>query len=217
MCQMNMERFNGLIAGYDPGGNKHHGYALAEFESGSCKSLMVETLPNAEAVIDRLLSTEALHAIGIDTLAAWGTGPSGWRPADVWLRQTYPEVRLSVVSPNSLYGAMALNGMAVLASVRQIKTQVQIAETHPKVLYWALSRKKYNYSRDAAYMDAKLSDWLGCSVKTRNDHEWDAVISLWAALNGAEGKWSHDLFTETARVSSRLIFPAGQANYWWPE
>ena len=212
-----MASFNGTIAGYDPGGNGGHGFALAEFVDSQCKSLQIETLPNVEAVIIKLQRTKNLSAIGIDTLAAWATGPSGWRPADLWLRHTYKAVQLSIVSPNGLYGSMGLNGMAVLHSVRQMYPHVAITETHPKVLYRALSKVKYNYEQHSDDMDLKLSRWLGCEVKTNNDHEWDAVVSVLAALKGATGEWSHDLFKEPIDGAGRLVFPVGKANYWWPQ
>ena len=47
-------------------------------------------------------------AAGIDTLLYWETGKSGWRSADRLLRQAYPAVEKSVISPNALYGAMAI-------------------------------------------------------------------------------------------------------------
>jgi len=37
-----------------------------------------------------------------------GTGPGGWRPADRWLRETYPVIRNSVMPLNGLAGSMSL-------------------------------------------------------------------------------------------------------------
>ena len=214
---MSMADFSGVIAGYDPGGNGGHGFAISEFDNGKCASLQIETLADAEAVLTKLQGTDALNAIGIDTLAAWATGPSGWRPADLWLRREYPSILPSIVSPNGLYGSMGLNGMAVLTSIRKIYPQSSVTETHPKVLYWALTETRYDYSQNSAGMDAKLSDWLDYGVETNNDHEWDAVVSILAALQGLKGVWSHDLFKEPLDDCGRLVFPAGEANYWWPQ
>lgn len=215
--KLSFGNFSGAIAGYDPGGNGGHGFALAEFEKGQCKSLRIETLENAEEVIKKLGRTQSLLALGIDTLAAWSTGPSGWRPADLWLRKKYTPILPSIVSPNGLYGSMGLNGMAVLASIRQNSPEICVTETHPKVLYWALTESKYNYSQNSLAMDASLSEWLEISVETRNDHEWDAVFSILAAIKGLNGEWSHDLFKEPAGETGRLVFPAGITNYWWPQ
>jgi hypothetical protein len=84
-------------------------------------------------------------------------------------------------------------------------------------LYWALTESKYNYSQNSLAMDASLSEWLEIRVETRNDHEWDAVISVLAAIKGLNGEWSRDLFKEPAGETGRLVFPAGNTNYWWPQ
>lgn len=212
-----MKKFTGLIAGYDPGGNDGHGFALADLQNGQCVNLRVETLKDAESVILALEEATELQALGIDTLAAWATGSSGWRAADLWLRKHYKHVLPSIVSPNSLHGSMGLNGMAVLQSIRKSRPHIQITETHPKVLYWALTGSKYNYREEPESMDSFLSKCLGCPVKTKNNHEWDAVLSVVAALRGFEGTWTHDLFKEPMGETGRLVFSSGEAKYWWPE
>ncbi len=214
---MPVKPFSGLIAGYDPGGNGKHGLALAEFQAGVCKDLSVVTLPHTGAVVSALDKAGPVAAIGIDTLACWGTGESGWRAADLWLRRKYKPVQQSIVSPNGLYGSMGLNGMAVLCLLRKSNPNIEVTETHPKVLYWALAKKKYSYSSSANVMDSHLADWLNLPVTTGNDHEWDAVASVLAAIKGITGKWYHDLFMESVQGAGRLVFPAGTAHYWWPE
>lgn len=214
---MVVENFSGLIAGYDPGGNDGHGLAFACFRAGECEKVCIETHRNAQSVIDRLEGFGQLSAIGIDTLAAWSTGDSGWRVADLWLRRTYKKIHSSVVSPNGLFGSMGLNGMATLISLRQKYPDLVVTETHPKVLYWALSQTKYNYAESRTDMDTKLSKWLGVKVETKNDHEWDAVVSVLASFKGVSGRWGHDLFKESGQEAGRLVFPAGPAQYWWPE
>jgi hypothetical protein len=64
-------------------------------------------------LVSRATDRNKPDAAGIDTLMFWETGASGWRAADGWLRQKYPRAIKSVVSPNSLYGAMAIQGMAM--------------------------------------------------------------------------------------------------------
>jgi hypothetical protein len=222
---MNMSDFSGTIAGYDPGGNHCHGLALLEFKDGACKSFNVDTLETAEEVILELQMLRGLNAIGIDTLAAWATGLSGWRPADHWLRNKYknedvnkyPSVLPSVVSPNGLYGSMSVNGMSVLIKARETFPLVQITETHPKVLYYALTKKKYAYDEESHDMDNMLSHHLGLEVATKNDHEWDAMVSALAAYSGISGAWTHDLFHEHSDGLYRMIYPAGEASYYWPE
>ena len=214
---MAVSLFSGLIAGYDPGGNGRHGVALAHFANGACTKLSVKTMPDAEAVILWLEDAGALEGIGIDTLACWSTGPSGWRPADLWLGKQYKPLQSSVVSPNGLYGSMGLNGMAVLQAIRKSHPSLRITETHPKVLYYALAGTKCNYVTNSQQMDAWLSEWLGVTATTTNDHEWDAAVSVLSALRGIEGAWTHDLFKEPSGNTGRLVFPSGPANYWWPD
>ena len=67
----------------------------------------------------------------------WSTGRCGWRPADRWLRGQYPRVANSVVSPNSLFGSMALNGAACVHQLAAQWPDAMISETHPKVGYHA--------------------------------------------------------------------------------
>lgn len=81
-------KLTGTILGYDPGGNSSHGVAFVNYEQGSLISARVITLKTANDVIEAASSVNDLIAIGIDTLTYWSTGPSGWRPADRWLKKT---------------------------------------------------------------------------------------------------------------------------------
>lgn len=48
----------------------------------------------------------------IDTCISWShLTPGAWRPMDLILRATYPNVKGSVVTPNFLQGAMIANGL----------------------------------------------------------------------------------------------------------
>lgn len=133
-----MEKINGTIAGYDPGGNGANGFALLTMKDGKPASISVTTLSNAEAVINKI-QTEDILGLGVDTLSCWRTGNSGWRPADKWLRTRYPAVRNSIASPNALSGSMAINGMSVLIETAKMFNDIALSETHPKVLYYALT------------------------------------------------------------------------------
>jgi hypothetical protein len=83
VSEMSAQQLSGIIAGYDPGGNDRHGLALAEVKEGRCVDLNTRTLKHAKAVGAALEDIGDLRAAGIDTLAAWATGPSGWRAADL--------------------------------------------------------------------------------------------------------------------------------------
>jgi hypothetical protein len=184
---------DGVIAGYDPGGNGRHGLAILLVRDGVPVVLETLTVETAEDVISHLERAGSMLGLGVDTLTCWSTGPSGWRPADRWLRCRYPEVLNSVASPNSLFGSMGLGGMAVLIATRQTHPSLVITETHPKVLCRHLLGEKYDYAGRRAAMDEVLARLLGVSVDPANDHEWDAALSALAVFEGLSGRWSLDL------------------------
>ena len=155
-------------------------------------------------------------AVGIDTLTAFSTGDSGWRPADRWLQQRYRQVQDSVVNPNYLQGAMALNGLAVMVSLRNLNKEIVVSETHPKVLYFHLSGVRYAYSANLPAMNASLAQWLGVQANTANDHEWDAVLSCYAVLEGMSGRWPTDLHRLPPADGESLVQPGGSSHYYWP-
>ena len=108
---------SGRYLGYDPGGGGAHGVAMIADRQAIC-----DTVPTAQDAITwfgERCRDQAPSAVGIDTLTLWSTGPAGWRPADRALRAAYPEVAASIVPPNSLYGAMPINGVAVGAGASQ--------------------------------------------------------------------------------------------------
>ncbi len=208
---------SGTIVGYDPGGNGVHGLAELRFENGSARALSTRTLQTAEEVISVIEKLPSLAALGVDTLTCWGTGVSAWRPADRWLRNRYKPVENSIVSPNSLFGSMGLNGMGVLIAVRRKFADVLVTETHPKVLYWQLSGRKYEHQAAGPAMDRALADAFGVAVASKTEHEWDAAASALAAFEGLVGRWSHDLHALPINTGERLITPCGTTHYFWPE
>lgn len=185
-----------------------------------------------------------VQGLGIDTLTYWSSGRSGLRKADEMLRHVFDPVlkeehrkrqgtgaekpfRSSVVALNSLYGSMSVNGMFVLRKLRKSSERAGsssdpwITETHPKVLYFALSGEKYDYYNRREEMNGWLAkemnmrlDGVEESELTKNDHEWDAVISAWAANQGRTGRWETNLVAH--KDSANLDFPAGCVDYRWP-
>ena len=207
----------GTVVGYDPGGNGDHGLSQATVRDGSVVSVCTDTLGTLEAVVASVLKIETLLGLGIDTLTCWGTGSAGWRPADRWLRRQYPDVRNSIVAPNSLFGAMSVSGMALLIAVRRAFPDVYITEAHPKVLWYALRKQPYAYiDAHASLMNECLSSWLAVDVTPRNEHEWDSAISILAVVRGLHGRWQHDLHALPTRYDERLVQPCGRTAYVWP-
>lgn len=208
---------SGIVVGYDPGGNSAHGFAELRVEGGTAAKLSTATLDTAEDMIARVERLSSVLALGVDTLSFWGTGTSGWRPADLWLRRQYKPVQHSVISPNGLFGSMGLSGMSVLISARRRFPDVPITETHPKVLYWLLRGKKYDYEYAKREMDAVLARSLGTQAAPVTEHEWDAAISAPAALEGVAGRWTHGLHKLPVNTGQRTVAPCGSTNYFWPE
>lgn len=206
----------GVFIGYDPGGNGAHGFARLVVERGRINEQSdCETLRTAKEVV-QLINNEkhTILGIGVDTLTCWNMAEGGWRPADCWLRKKYAAVKESVVAPNSLRGAMILNGMSVLIYIREHLPRTPITETHPKVLYSHYSKRKYNYVQDKKKMDILLSKLLGFDIEINNEHEWDACLSAYAAWRGAVDQWS-DLHA-IAGNSEEMVKPCGETNFYWP-
>lgn len=207
----------GHVAGYDPGGNADHGVAILTILDERVTGVEHRCMNTAEDVISWLSQFTDLCTLGVDTLAAWSTGQSGFRPADRWLRAHYPSVRASVVSPNGMYGSMALNGMSVLLALRAAMPNLPITETHPKVLYHALTEQKYNFQLNRDRMIAALSTWLGRPVAPDTEHEWDALLSAWAGFQHLSSRSWRDLHALPVSVGERVVFPCGPVVYVWPE
>ncbi len=207
----------GVIVGYDPGGNNAHGLCLIRYSKGVILNVQVSTHPTAKSIIDELTKINDVIAIGVDTLTCWSTGASGWRPADRWLKKEYKEITHSIASANSLFGAMGLNGMSVLLSLKERYPEILISEAHPKVLYYELFKKKYDYKQNHQNMDYLLSNILTFSVSTANDHEWDSVISALTVAKGMNGEWVNNLHLLPINDNESIITPCGKTYYWWPK
>ena len=204
------------IVGYDPGGNGNHGVASLIVSDGCPIELSFTTVRNAQAAMDWFEIGEIPAAAGIDTLTVLSMGDSGWRPADIWLRGKYPDVQNSIVNPNYLQGAMSLNGLAVMASLRSLSKSIMISETHPKVLYYHLTGIQYNYQIKQKLMNEQLSQWIGLSLSTGTDHEWDAAVSCFAVYEGISKRWTNDLHQLPTKADEKLVQIGGPSHYFWP-
>jgi hypothetical protein len=209
-------QMNGIIVGYDPGGKDKHGLAFLTVKEGKPVDISIKTLTNSESVICEILKTDNITGLGVDTLSCWSTGDSGWRPADKWLRIKYHAVQNHVMPPNSLFGAMSINGMSVLIEVAKNLRDIILSETHPKVLYYALTQQKYAYDKDTDEMNSFLSDKLSLEITTNNEHEWDAVFSAYALFMGITGKWKLDLHKLDIGENERIVKPCVKTYYYWP-
>jgi hypothetical protein len=211
-----------MFLGYDPGGNDRHGVAALHVDNGRATSIDITTLPSAEHVLKWFLQRSEVQTpqcIGVDTLTNWSTGRSGLRPADRWLRGQYPEVAGSVMASNSLFGAMPVNGMAVLLALRDNYPGLAITETHPKVLYFDLCRTIYNFDESEIAktgMNQFLEGQLELPAQCQTEHEWDAAISALAAYRWHSSSWTSDLHSMPWSAEERSVQPCGLTHYAWP-
>lgn len=180
--------------GYDPGGAGKNGVAAIELGSITPTILDTAIVSDASEAIG-WLSTYSLNAraLGIDTLLAWSL--CGRRACDDALRRKYGGH--SVISQNSLYSAMTVNG-AIVAK----RMGLPAYESHPKLL---LKTQYANVIRPA--YDKSVSE-------TNADHEGDAIIAAYCAAMGYTQRWSIDLFSE---FEDDLEMVVPNARYPWFE
>ena len=219
------------IIGYDPGGNNNHGVAALEVHAETGRWIAEQLMVGQESTVgqvkkwfERVCAGGRIVAVGIDTLTEWNDGSAGWRPADLELRSKYrkkKEVVDSVVHPNYISGAMSLNGAILLLSLaeRFQRDGTIITEAHPKVCFFALTKK---VAKETSLVE--MTRWLldELSVPQPNegfgssDHAFDAAMATLAALRGINGDWALDLHTLTNDTCGERVLPFGPTYYWWP-
>ncbi len=205
-----MEHCDDIFLGFDPGGK--NGFGAAMLAGAKVTTVTVSTVAEAIAWAAGQCGSTTPVAAGVDTLLHWCDGPSGWRPADRWLRTTYPKAALSVVSANSLYGAMAVGGMALALRLRERWPPILFNETHPKVLIPALGGERYADAAPEAAL-AWFADHAGLDVSgMRGGHQLDALLSAWATREGLAAGWPDLVGDDPA-----LLFPTGPVTYLWPK
>ncbi|SDD64645.1 DUF429 domain-containing protein [Rhodospira trueperi] len=212
-----------VFVGFDPGGKSAVAVLVAEHSAlREARVATVDSVDDAMAWVRDQVGTGSIIAAGVDALLFWETKKSGWRGADRWLQNTYPDCRKSVICANSLYGAMAVQGMAFAMRLRQAFPDVALLETHPKVLYVAKARARYPRDWPDSLDARKASDWLrgelGLKEKAlsfASDHEWDAALSAWVAWSHTTRPWPRDLVSESPDRSD-ILMPAGPVDYPWP-
>jgi hypothetical protein len=218
------------VIGYDPGGRNANGVAVlrvtGEGNHWIPRDLTLTTLDYVrEAVewITRTCRSGRIVAAGADTLTEWNSGPAGARPADLWLKHAYPDVRLRVVLPVALRGSMAVNGAAFLLHLqdRLRADATVVTEAHPKLCYRALTGSPPNWRNNRTAMAEWLVRELGVGdaleIAIEGDHGFDATMAALAALRGLNGEWSNDLHALPHNEDGEPVRYCGRTHYWWPE
>ena len=204
---------NRIVFGYDPGGAGANGLAFIKQSAKltHVQTFTVDCVNDAINWLSNQMNGDDLNCVGIDTFLSWSTSRSGWRPMDDRLKRTYPSVQGSVFSSNSAAGSMAIQGIALAHRLREIWPNVHLNETHPKVLYFALTSKKYTWGQEMiCWLDEKLDAEGG--IDPENEHEWDALISAWYTLRASVAKNETDLMNGVGG----LILPLNRVTYFWP-
>jgi hypothetical protein len=202
--------------GFDPGGRAGFGVALLDSRR---KNPSVHTAVRSSAVealewaVDQM-GEDRPAAAGIDSLMFWSGVNAGWRAADIWLRTCYGGAGKSVLAPNSLRGAMLIQGAVLAKLLRRRWQDLPITETHPKALYQALSGRSYGRKGVTRQMRSWLSENIGCDVNRRSEHEFDALLSAWAAREGSARRWPEDLRKKSG--DDEVFDAVENPHYWWP-
>lgn len=217
----------GEVWGYDPGGVKAaNGVAVLILEQGKLACAPITRSFGTVAEVTEFLDSRAEPplAVGIDTLTVWNNGHAGWRPADLFLRETCPKVRNSVKSSNELRGAMCLNGAIVLRHLRQKWPELHVTEAHPGVLFYRLF--KHPCGRRTPERWTQLLAHLGVNRpedQPRPAHEFDAILGAYAAWQGLAGNWKIDLHASNDESVKQFRQQCGEdipfdgpTHYWWP-
>lgn len=197
--------------GFDPGGANRFGVA-----SITSSNISFETVGSIKEALD--WSVEACddrepNAAGIDTILHWGTGRSGFRYADKWLKEKYPASAVSIMAPNSLYGAMTIGGVGLAIQLRKRWPRILLNETHPEVLYYALTDDLYPRGNLSVAVEwfAQQSRCNLCQPKHPQEDEFDAILSAWATREALACQW-----TDLAALDERHIYPISNVSYLWP-
>jgi len=96
-------------------------------------------------------------------------------------------------------------------------------ETHPKVLFYALSEMEYDWDGHHAEMLDFFHQLLPAVPREQyaevNEDEFDAILSAAAALKALLGNWTFDLYSLSERCDEPLFYlvPGPRAIYPWPK
>jgi hypothetical protein len=203
----------GEIWGYDPGGNGKHGVAKLILDNSNLpQQVLWDTVNKVEDAIHWFGDSKPL-GFGVDTLTAWSSGRSGWRPADIWLRARYPFVLSSVISPNGLYSSMTVNGMLLVSVFRSQWPELLVSETHPVVMQYALSLHNANTVAANAVWNSIFGVALPPVIL--HSHAWAALMSTFPLHMFLFHGWTNDLHTLPVPIGERLIHPANPTKYIW--
>ena len=232
------------------GEGKHGVVSVRIARDGTYSDLDAKCLRDATQVKAWLREHPTAVALGIDTLLAWscsGARPCDDLLRERYsdsksitfidakgcvhcenglgeLRrvQAKPEWRnsSSVVSQNSLYSAMTLNGALVAMAARKGRPEFPLVESHPKLLLHAsegtgAAREHLVNGYAEALCEGKPHVARSYGPRVHEDHMADAFVAAWSASRWHFKQWTTDLYD--LAPDEDYYFPAGRAVYPWPE
>ena len=160
----------------------------------------LRALPDSTALMLRLAS--ALQARVV----------SGQSPVEADDLRRIGEMAQAALEQRRRWSGPSAEALAML--IRRCWPEVRITETHPKMLYYACANCASRWETDREVMLQWLSAKLDCRCDAATDHEFDALMSAWAAREGFCGAW-RDL--RKLSTNDSILEPAGPVHYWWPE
>lgn len=202
--------------GADPGGANAFGVALLR-ANGSFESGVVSCADGAmKWLYER---AETILAAGIDAPLWWSSGKNGERNADLSVRGRLHEVGAkevggTVQSPNSLRGAVLIQGVLLATALRRQWRELPITEAHPK----ALLKEMWPQALKGASLWDEIARCYGLGgAQLDSEHERDALLAAVAAREGYQRKWTRDLARERSQSEQDpASLPWGPVSYWWP-
>ncbi len=206
-----------IYLGYSPAGSsritKKSGVAILRYEAGSVQFDVgyVSCVDAAMKWFSERLGRDEPASIGIDCPLYWETGKGGWRAADLWLRANYGNAKRLIISSNFTPGALLVQGIALGTMLRQAWPAIQLVETCPRLLYYAMVNTIPNWDAAAVeWAEAKIGLPSGSTISSQS--EWSALVSAWVGRMGHSQTWRQDL----RQRSHFAVEPAGPVSYWWP-
>ena len=115
---------------------------------------------------------------------------------------------------------MAVQGATLAVRLRTLWPNLLLTETHPKVL-WEQVAEGEVYPREVSNSHPAilwLTEALEAEISPANEHEFDALLSGWAADRACRGMWKLDLTTIAAQgQKSPNVSLVDDVDYFWPE
>jgi len=204
--------------GADPGGKRKFGAAiLFDDSSHDCKD--VSSVPEFINFIQRKLDLRGdgrlvlPSGVGIDAPLWWSKKEGGSRMADEWIRHQY-NVGSSVLSVNSLQGAVLVQGIILARELRSVFPSIKITESHPKALIKALYGDGDKHMSEMQFFEKhriKID-----SLTRYSEHGRDALIAAICARETFQLRWERDLARDPGNAGE-INAGIEDVHYGWPD